>query len=486
MRSAPSSTYAGAGKMLALATIPVLGFTTWAVWHAYATIKAFTGHGSALATAFAASFLLLWWVPLAWFERPFTATRRQQHQLDDLVVVVQIPIYNEDEAALRACLQSVLDQTRPVNRVRAIDDGSHDPLPVTRDWFLVEARKRGIDATWRRTVNQGKRHAQVTALKDDDSDVIVTLDSDSILDPRAIEEGLKPFADPKVTSVAGLVAVLNTTTNWLTFLTAMLYTPFTRSFRSAQSVMRRVTVNSGTLAFYRGEVVRRYFGSYENEMFRGQPMQMNDDSMLTFYGLLHGDAVHQPTSVAYTLVPENVDNYRRQQMRWMRGTFVRTFWWFRYAPVTSPVFWMPLLELTQLLLSVAIPVALITQSNMRHHWLDLVISTVLVDAGVTWLMSLRFLMLKRSDESTWLHVALVASAPLAGLWRILVVKPMYLYALCTFWKIGKWGTRGQVEVGLSTGSTPVEAAETTLTLPRQRVLGPAITSELPVVEESAR
>ena len=68
--------------------------------------------------------------------------------------------------------------------------------------------------------------------------------------------------------------------------------------------------------------------------------------------------------------------------------------------------------------------------------------------GVNYLISLRFLMLSRSDESTGFHVLLFLAAPLAGLWRVLVVKPMYLFALCTFWKVGSWGTRATVEVGL--------------------------------------
>jgi hyaluronan synthase len=447
---APVATYASRRRTVLLATLPIAGFTGWAVWHAVTVTAAFAGHGNRLALAWAFSFLLLWWVPLSWFEKPRKVTPRQQRQLDDLTVVVQIPIYNEDEAALRACLESVLGQTRKVDRVRAVDDGSADPLVHIRDWFLAAAAAAGIDATWQRTENQGKRHAQMEALAADDSDIIVTLDSDSILDAAAVAEGLKPFADPKVTSVAGLVAVLNTRSNWLTFLTAMLYTPFTRGFRSAQSVLKRVTVNSGTLALYRGDVIRQYAGVYAHETFWGRPMQMNDDSMLTLYGLLHGDAVHQPTCVAYTLVPESWSNYRRQQLRWMRGTFVRTFWWWRYAQVKSPVFWMPLLEMIQLLLSVAIPVALLMQPSARAHAGSLAVSTLLVGTGVNWMISLRFFMIKRSDESIWFHVLLVACAPVAGVWRMFVVKPMYFFALFTFAKVGNWGTRGGgVEVGLS-------------------------------------
>ena len=445
----PVATYASRRKIVLLALLPITAFVGWTLWHTVNVATAFVGHGNRLALAWAISFFLLWWVPVSWLEKPYRATTRQQRQLSDLTVVVQIPIYNEDPAALRACLESVLAQSRSPDRVRAVDDGSTDPCIDIRDWFLSEARAAGIDATWQRTVNRGKRHAQMAALAADDSDIIVTLDSDSVLDSHAIEEGLQPFADPNVTSVAGLVAVLNTKKNWLTFLTAMLYTPFTRGFRSAQSVLRCVLVNSGTLALYRGPVIRRYAGVYENEEFWGRPMQMNDDSMLTMYGLLHGDAVHQPTCVAYTLVPDRLSPYFRQQLRWMRGTFVRTFWWFRYARLSSPMFWMPLLELVQLLLSAAIPVILLTQPTARAHVRDLALTTLMVGAAVNWMIALRFFLVHRTDESTWFHLLLVAAAPLAGLWRLFVVKPLYFYALATFWRIGSWGTRGNgVEVGL--------------------------------------
>jgi hyaluronan synthase len=446
--SRPVATYARRWTLL-LAAVPVVGFVAWTCWHTANVASAFTGHGNRLAFAWAVSFLLLWWVPVSWFERPYKVTERQERQLSDLTVVVLIPIYNEDSAALRACLESVIGQSRVPDRVRAVDDGSTEPYVEISEWFLSAARAAGIDATWQRTVNQGKRHAQMTAMAGDESDVIVTLDSDSVLDFRAIEEGVRPFADPEVTSVAGLVAVLNTKKNWLTFLTAMMYTPFTRGFRSAQSVLRCVLVNSGTLALYRGSVIRRYAGVYENETFWGRPMQMNDDSMLTFYGLLHGHAVHQPTCVAYTLVPDRMSPYFRQQLRWMRGTFVRTFWWFRYSRFSSPMFWMPLLELVQLLLSVVIPIALLMQPAARAHAGELAIATLMVGAAVNWTIALRFFMVRRSDEPFWFHFLLVAAAPLAGLWRLFVVKPLYFYALATFWRIGSWGTREKgAEVGL--------------------------------------
>ncbi|MFE1322399.1 glycosyltransferase [Kitasatospora phosalacinea] len=420
----------------------------------YSASATLYGYGGRLTVVFALSFLLLWWVPLSWFERPATATPLQQAELDALTVVVQVPVYNEDPAALRACLLSVLDQTRLPQRVRVLDDGSQDPQEAVRDDFLTRAAALGVDARWQRTANRGKRHAQMTSLTGDDSDIVATLDSDSVLDREALREGLKPFADPRTTSVAGLVAVLNTRRNWLTGLTALLYLPFTRGFRSAQSVLGRVMINSGTLALYRGEVLRRYARAYPNETFRGRPMQMNDDSLMTLYGLLHGRTVHQPSCVAYTLVPDTLGQYRRQQMRWMRGTFIRTLWWFRYAPsVLSPVFWMPLAELVQLAVATLAPPLLLADPTSRAHAAQLLLSTVLVGVGLNWLLALRLLALRRYDEPLRLHLLMVLLSPLAGLWRTLVVRPMHLYALLTFWRVDSWGTRDHdVEVALAPGA----------------------------------
>lgn len=445
----PSADFAPPRRLAAIVAIPLIAFTGWGVWHVLAVVQAVHGHGNRLAAAWALSFLLLWWVPLAWRERPATVTGRQQRQLDALTVTVQVPAYNEDEAALRLCLRSVFEQTRRPQRVHVVDDGSAGTYNATHAWFLREAWRLGIEATWTRTVNRGKRHAQMEALATDDADIFVTLDSDSVLDRKAVAEGLKPFADPAVTSVAGMVAVLNSRDNLLTFMTSMLYLPFTRGLRSAQSVLKRVMVNSGTLAFYRGAIIRKYAGVYENERFRGRPMQMNDDSLMTLYGLLEGDTVHQPSAVCFTLAPVTLRHYLNQQFRWMRGTFVRSFWWFKYLPLTGIAFWMPVMELVQLILSVVIPVALITGPH-RADLGSLLLSTAIVGLGVNWIIALRFFSIDRSDESTWFRLALFVTSPLTGIWRLLVLRPMYFYALFTCWKVGKWGTRqGGVEVGMT-------------------------------------
>lgn len=429
-----------------MAAVPLAVGVIWGTHHLAAVIVAFTGKGNSMALTWFGSFLLLWWVPLCWIEKPFRVTHRIMEQLKQLTITVQIPVYNEEPERVEHCLRSLFAQTLLPTKICVVDDGTtkYDYADVEA-WFYHWTRNLGIIGTWTRTENRGKRHAQMEVLADDDGDIYMTLDSDTILDRAAIEEGIKPFADPRVHSVAGMVAVWNSHGNWLARLTCMLYTPFTRGFRSAQAVLGQVMVNSGTLAWYRGETIRRYAGVYENEQFMGRRMQMNDDSMMTMYALLAGRAVHQPNAVAYTIVPERVDEYRRQQMRWMRGTFVRAWWWFRYMPLHKATFWMPLFELLQLVLSIIMWPVIVVQARTIDNASQFVWISIFVALLVNYTMALRYFIIQRSDESILFQIGIFLLAPIAGVWRMLFLRPLMIYCYLTFWKVGNWGTRGSTD-----------------------------------------
>ena len=153
---------------------------------------------------------------LAWRQKPFTVTRRQSAQLAAMKVTVVIPCYNEDPPILDRTIYSLFRQTRLPEHVVVVDDGStSDYTTVRARW--EQLRPAGTQFTWVRQANAGKKHAQAAAWACDlDADVFVTIDSDSALDQRAIEEGLKPFADPGIVSVAGLEMAYNYGKNLLT------------------------------------------------------------------------------------------------------------------------------------------------------------------------------------------------------------------------------------------------------------------------------
>ncbi|MDX2546368.1 glycosyltransferase family 2 protein [Streptomyces sp. WI04-05B] len=483
MAPLPRAWHTSSFGVLLLGAVPLTALLAWGVAHVYSTVAALASGSQGMVLPWLVSFLLLWWVPLSWLERPRTAPPQAQAALDRLKVTVQVPVYNEDPDVLRGCLHSLLVQTRTVNRIRIVDDGSvhDDGTPMTYDDVRAElferTAARGVEVTWDRTVNRGKRHAQMHVLATDDADVFVTLDSDSILDPEAIAEGLKPFADPKVTSVAGQVVVLNHDANALTRMINLLYLPFTRGLRSAQSVLGRVTINSGTLAFYRAHVVRNAAGVYEHETFRGRPMQMNDDSMLTFYGLLAGDTVHQPSSLVFTLAPERWSHYMRQQMRWMRGTTVRHLWWLRYMPLTGIVFWSTIAEYVHITLGIAVPAVILADPDLRGHTGTLVTASIVIGTTMSYLMALRLFTVHRTDMRLRQALLLFALAPLASAWRALILRPMYFYAMATCHRVDRWGTRDHVEVTRPGNGHTTEQSTRSTAVPRQTPIRTAPTND---------
>ena len=87
---------------------------------------------------------------------------------------------------------------------RIVDDGSKtDYSELARYW--VGTWSNGTEIRWTRQKNQGKRRAHAYVFERVlETDIFVTVDSDTTLEERAIEEGLKPFQSRKVMSVAGI------------------------------------------------------------------------------------------------------------------------------------------------------------------------------------------------------------------------------------------------------------------------------------------
>ena len=294
--------------------------------------------------------------------------------------------------------------------------------------------------------NGGKRSAQVATFAGvPEADVFLTVDSDALLDSRAVEEGLKPFADPTVMCVAGVVLALNDRANLLARLTDLWFVVGQLTDRSSLSAMNSVLVNSGPLAMYRADVIREHLHAYTNETFMGRRVEFSDDSMLTLYCLLRGKAVQQPTAFAFTLMPEKVSHHLRQYLRWMRGAFIRSIWRFRYLPVNRYAYWAHLLGWTQMILGLWVFVALFVVGGVAQPsslpWL------LFVPVAVGYGQALRYLSVHRSDQSRWSQVATVALSPIATLWAFFVLRAVRLYGIATCRKTG-WGTRQSVEVSM--------------------------------------
>jgi hyaluronan synthase len=383
-------------------------------------------------------------IALAVADRPRHADTRRTP--DGMTIAALVPVYNEDVRALRGCLEGFLMQTRRPDAVAVVNDGSSDELDYsgTRDWFLAECSALGVRGHWTDQPNAGKRHAQIAAMRcEPDADIYLTVDSDSILDRHAISEAMKAFADPEVQSVAAVIL----STNYRASLLARMMDVFTVGLqlfeRSAFSRLNAVMVNSGGCAFYRGAVIRDNVEVYLNETLAGRRVNFSDDSLLTLFALQRGKTVQQPTAFAFTLMPTNLSHHVRQQLRWMRGSFIRSGWRMRFLPLTGTAYWLHLAKwiaygtVTTTLLMLVVTGKLLDPA--------LLTSGVLAAVTIYVLTAFRYLAVVRSDQSTAQRWLTFATSPLAALWGLTFLRVLRWYAMATVLNLG-WGTRSVVEV----------------------------------------
>ena len=381
---------------------------------------------------------------LSWRDRPRTVTELQQRRLDRMRVTVNIPVYNEDPELIDRALFALFQQTRLPQRVQVVDDGSGvDYQEIARYW--ARHHPPSVDFSWVRQENRGKRHAQSRTFFGDDADIFITLDSDTALERHAIQEGLKPFADRRTQSVAGLELAFNQNRNWLTRINGSRQLAWQLSACAAQSTMGNVLVNRGTFALYRAPVVRDNIDAYLAEDFFGHNVRFGDDSLLTTYALSRGRAVQQSSAIQLTMYPETLDHHIRQWTRWMRSSTIRTFWRIRHLPLTSYGWWVTVINLWLFFASIAASIAAFVVWPVAHQFI--------LDAAaapVIWmyLTYLRNFIVVRSDETLADRLDSFLIVPVSFAWLLAVLKPLRFWGMATCWRTG-WGTRAKVEVGIS-------------------------------------
>lgn len=406
------------------------------------------------------AYLTAQWI-LSWRDRPWTVSDAQQQLLDKLRVVVNVPLYNEEPPFLDRCLWALVNQSRPPQRIDVVDDGSTiDYTALRRHW---EGWHGNTEVSWARQRNAGKKHAQAaTFVSDDAADIFATIDSDTCLEHRALEEGLKPFARHRVSSVAGIALALNSGVSWLTRTVSARDLYFQIVAAGAQSAFGDVLVNRGAFALYRAPVIREVIPAYLNETFFGRPVRLGDDAALTLFARGAGRAVQQPSAFAYTMNPEKLSHHFRQWIRWMRGAAIRNCWRVRYLPVLSWGWLSTVLGMYSFLVSFALLGLIVATWPASAHFTE---GTLTAMIGLSYLTGLRITAVRRSDENWAYRIGTWLSYLPSAIWNLLVLRPLRLYGLATCLRQG-WTTRNGGAEALTPPeleTAPAQLVESTVT-----------------------
>ncbi|MCP3396977.1 chitooligosaccharide synthase NodC [Bradyrhizobium sp. CCGB20] len=336
-------------------------------------------------------------------------------------VDVIVPCFNEDPRTLSKCLESIASQDYVGQlRVYVVDDGSgnrEDVAPVHQD-FARDARFNFILLQ----KNVGKRKAQIAAIRRSSGELVLNVDSDTILASDVVRKLALRMQDAGIGAAMGQLTASNRSASWLTRLIDMEYWLACNEERAAQARFGAVMCCCGPCAMYRRSALDLLLDQYEAQFFRGKPSDFGEDRHLTILMLKAGFRTeYVPDAFAATVVPDRLGPYLRQQLRWARSTFRDTLLGLRLLPsldryLTLDVVGQNLGPLL-LTLSVVAGIAQLALTATVPWWTVLIIASMtMVRCSVAAL---------RARQSRFLAFSL--HTPI----NICLLLPVKAYALCT-------------------------------------------------------
>ena len=246
---------------------------------------------------------------------------------------------HDEAAVLAVTIDRLAAQQRAPDVILIADDGSSDATPdvLVRHFGLATPGHGDVAASpmlaglhWLRLRHGGKARALNAAILAVDTDIVVTVDADTLLDPGAIAAMRDAFAaEPELVAATGvLVPICGPHLAGRVFEWFQSY-EYVRNFLSRHAWMRLdgLLLISGAFAAFRREAVMEVGG-------------FDPDCMVEDYELIHRLHRHAHDegldwrvrviggAVARTDAPASVIGFLRQRRRWFGG-FLQTQHWYR-------------------------------------------------------------------------------------------------------------------------------------------------------------
>jgi biofilm PGA synthesis N-glycosyltransferase PgaC len=228
----------------------------------------------------------------------------------ELPITVLIAARNE-ETTMGDTLRYLADQDYdgPLS-VIVVDNGSTDATIEVSQAVAIET---GLSLLVLSEPTPGKSHALNRGLAEVTTDVVVTVDADTLLHRSALRLLVARLeSSPSgVNAVAGCVLVRNGRQGFWTRLQEWDYFLGIASVKRMQGLFQTTLVAQGAFSLYRTDAIRKV---------GGWPDAIGEDIVLTWQLMRDGARVYyEPLAVAFTTAPEKGSHFARQRARWARG-----------------------------------------------------------------------------------------------------------------------------------------------------------------------
>lgn len=227
-------------------------------------------------------------------------------------VSVLIPAHNEETVIVQT-VKSVLASKLKDLKVIVVNDGSSDRTGDLLDAHFGQDPRVCI----LHQVNRGKAVALSRALGEAQTDIVVTIDADTEVEPDAIGKLLRHFSDEKVGAVAGNVKVGNRS-RWLTRWQALEYITSQNMEKRAFDLLNCITVVPGALGAWRRKAIEAAGGITADTV-------AEDADLTIAIRRLGWHIDYEEEAIAWTEAPETPAVLIRQRFRWTFGT-LQSFW----------------------------------------------------------------------------------------------------------------------------------------------------------------
>ena len=227
-------------------------------------------------------------------------------------VTVLIPAHNEENVIVETVTAALASEV-PDLRVIVVNDGSTDrTAELLEEHFGRDPRVRILHQA-----NRGKAAALNRAMSEADTEILITIDADTEVEPDAVRKLLRHFSDLRVGAVAGNVKVGNRA-RWLTRWQALEYVTSQNMEKRAFDLLNCITVVPGALGAWRRKAIEAAGGITADTV-------AEDADLTIAIRRLGWRIIYDEEAVAWTEAPETREALVRQRFRWTFGT-LQSFW----------------------------------------------------------------------------------------------------------------------------------------------------------------